>query len=69
MAHRSSARPSTAQPSARYIKIDTLNIAPWRAPWRIPWRVYLARRAARHLARSAARPLARSVARPLRTSR
>eukprot|EP00959_Pyramimonas_sp_CCMP1952_P426837 8939644-Pyramimonas_sp.AAC.1 len=39
MAHRSSARLSTAQPSARYIKIDVLSIATCHVPWHVPWRV------------------------------
>ena len=70
--HRNSARCSTGQPSARYIKFDTISIAtwhvPWHVPWGVPWRVLLARRVARPLAHPVAHPLARSVARPLGTS-
>eukprot|EP00959_Pyramimonas_sp_CCMP1952_P314362 6580908-Pyramimonas_sp.AAC.1 len=66
---RHGTRPINAQPSARYIKVDTLNIELWHVLWRVPRRICLARRAARLLARPAARPLARSVARPLGTSR
>eukprot|EP00959_Pyramimonas_sp_CCMP1952_P386472 8099476-Pyramimonas_sp.AAC.1 len=69
MAHRSSARRSTAQPLARNIKIDPLSFATWHGPWRVLWRVPLASRAARPLTRPIGRPLARFVARPLGTSR